>query len=55
MIVDDGDSRAVVAAILKGAETFDKNGVGFLVADVSDDSAHGEILWKKAVSSKGES
>ena len=45
-VVDNGDPRAVVAAILKGGETFDEDGVGFSVTDVSDDSAHDDILWK---------
>ena len=37
---EDGDARAVIAAILEAAQTFDKDRAGVFFSNVSDDAAH---------------
>ena len=37
---EDGDTRAVIAAILEAAQPFHQDWAGVLFSDVSDDAAH---------------
>src|SRR5262245_49935721 len=39
-VVDNGDSRRVIAAILQPPQPFDDDLDGLLITDISDDSAH---------------
>jgi hypothetical protein len=45
LIVDDGDARGIVAAVLEPAEAIDDQGHDFLGAYVSDYAAHGWLSF----------
>ena len=44
--IDERDAGTVVAAIFQTMEAFNKNGVGFLIPDVSYNSAHSFLFNK---------
>ncbi len=46
--VQDGDARAVIAAIFELFEAREEQGPGLAGADVSDDAAHGRVLLGRA-------
>ena len=49
----EGDARGVVTAVLEGGEAVQQQRLGRAVADVSDDSAHGEGVRSFSVSGVG--